>query len=75
LRISRIIDYIARVIVCSCNVIREDEIREAARKGSRTPEDAYATMGCEPVCCCCLDYAQELIDEEGAKRPRLRAVA
>jgi bacterioferritin-associated ferredoxin len=75
LRISRIIDYIALVIVCSCNVIREDEIREAARKGSRTPEEAYATMGCEPVCCCCLDYAQELIDEEGAKRPRLRAVA
>ena len=33
------------MIVCSCNVIREDEIREAARKGSRTPEAAYETMG------------------------------
>ena len=32
------------MIVCSCNVIREDEIRLAARKGSRTPEDAYATL-------------------------------
>jgi bacterioferritin-associated ferredoxin len=63
------------MIVCSCNVIRDEEIREAARKGSRTPEEAYATMGFEPVCCCCLDYAQELIDEELPKRPSLRIVA
>ena len=62
------------MIVCSCNVIREDEIRAAARKGSRTPEAAYSTLGCEPVCGCCLDYAQELIDEERGKRPRLRVV-
>jgi bacterioferritin-associated ferredoxin len=63
------------MIVCSCNVIREDEIRAAAREGSRTPEAAYATFGCEPQCGCCLDYAQELIDEEIAKRPKLRIVA
>jgi bacterioferritin-associated ferredoxin len=63
------------MIVCSCNVIRDEEIREAARKGSRTPEEAYATLGCEPQCGCCLDYAQELIDEERASRPRLRVVA
>ncbi|MGE5562543.1 MAG: bacterioferritin-associated ferredoxin [Bacillota bacterium] len=63
------------MIVCSCNVIREDEIRAAARKGARTAEAAYATMDCEPQCGCCLDYAQELIDEELPKRPKLRAVA
>jgi bacterioferritin-associated ferredoxin len=63
------------VIVCSCNVIREDEIREAARKGSRTPEAAYATYDCELQCGCCLDYAQEIIDEEQGKRPNLRIVA
>ena len=63
------------MIVCSCNVIREDEIRQAARKGSRTPEAAYATLDCAPVCGCCLDYAQELIDEERGKRPKLRVVA
>jgi bacterioferritin-associated ferredoxin len=28
-----------RMIVCSCNVIREDEIRAEARKGARTPVD------------------------------------
>jgi bacterioferritin-associated ferredoxin len=64
------------MIVCSCNVIREEEIREAARKGSRTPEAAYATMGCEPQCGCCLDYAQEIIDEErAARRAHLCVVA
>jgi bacterioferritin-associated ferredoxin len=63
------------VIVCSCNVIREDEIRDAARKGSRTPEEAYGKLGYEPVCCCCLDYAQELIDQERGKRPQLQIVA
>jgi bacterioferritin-associated ferredoxin len=63
------------MIVCSCNVIRDEEIREAARNGSRTPEAAYAMMGCEPICCCCLDYAQELIDDERAKRAPLRIVA
>ena len=62
------------MIVCSCNVIREDEIRAEARKGSRSPEDAYAAMGCEPQCGCCLDYAQELIDAEKGKRPQLRLV-
>ena len=63
------------MIVCSCNVIREDEIRDAAREGFRTPEAAYASIGCEPQCGCCLDYAQEIIDEELPNRPRLRAVA
>ena len=63
------------MIVCSCNVIREDEIRDAARKGSRTPEAAYASLDCEPQCGCCLDYAHEIIQEERGKRPQLRAVA
>ena len=63
------------MIVCSCNVISEKEVREAARKGARTPEAAYATLGCEPLCGCCLDYAQELIDEERGPRRHLRAVA
>jgi bacterioferritin-associated ferredoxin len=63
------------MIICSCNVIREDEIRAAARNGCRTPEAAYASLGCEPQCGCCLDYAQELIDAERGKRPKLRVVA
>lgn len=63
------------MIVCLCNRITEEEVREAARIGSRTPEAAYASLGCQPQCGCCLDYAQELIDAERAKRPNLRIVA
>ena len=63
------------MIVCVCNAIREDEVRDAARKGATCPIDAYAALGCEPMCGCCLDYAQELIDEERARRPRLKLVA
>jgi bacterioferritin-associated ferredoxin len=63
------------MIVCVCNALTEDEVREAAHSGSRCPIDAYARLGCEPQCGCCLDYAQEIIDEGRHKRPRLRVVA
>ena len=63
------------MIVCVCNRITENEVREAARKGCRTPDDAYESLGCEPQCGCCLDYAQEIIDEELGKRRKLRLVA
>jgi len=62
------------MIVCVCNAITETEVREAARAGAACPDQAYARLGCEPHCGCCLDYAQDLIDQERAKRPRLRVV-
>ena len=63
------------MIVCVCNRITEKEVREAAHSGSNTPEKAYACVGCEVQCGCCLDYAQEVLDEELGKRPRLKLVA
>jgi bacterioferritin-associated ferredoxin len=63
------------MIVCVCNRLTENEVRGAAKAGARTPEVAYEKLGCEPQCGCCLDYAQEIIDEEHGKRPRLRLVA
>jgi bacterioferritin-associated ferredoxin len=64
------------MIVCVCNVITEDEVRALARAGARTPEEAYAALGHEPQCGSCLCHAQDVIDEEqGIKRPHLRAVA
>ena len=63
------------MIVCVCNAITEDEVRDAARAGAASPDKAYAHLGCEPHCGCCLDYAQELIDQERVQRPRLRVVA
>ena len=63
------------MIVCVCNRLTEHEVREAAAKGARTPERAYACLGCEVLCGCCLDYAQDVIDEARATRPALRLVA
>ena len=62
------------MIVCVCNAITEDELRDLARAGARSPEEAYELLGHEPQCCSCLNYAQELMDEVRAKRPKLRAV-
>jgi bacterioferritin-associated ferredoxin len=58
------------MIVCVCNAIREDELRAAARQGAAEPLGAYAALGCEPQCGCCLDYAQEVIDDEHKKPAR-----
>jgi bacterioferritin-associated ferredoxin len=63
------------MIVCVCNALTEKEVREAAQEGARTPEAAYEAYGCEPQCGCCLDYAQDIIDDELPKRPGLRIVA
>jgi bacterioferritin-associated ferredoxin len=63
------------MIVCVCNRITEKEVRAAACGGARTPDKAYARLGCEVQCGCCLDYAQEIIDQERSKRPHLRVVA
>ena len=63
------------MIVCVCNRITEKEVREAARAGATSPEKAYSRLGCEVQCGCCLDYAQEMIDEERGKRPHLHIVA
>ena len=62
------------MIVCVCNAITEQEVRDLARAGARTPEAAYAALGCEPQCGTCLCYAQEIIDGELKPRPRLRVV-
>jgi bacterioferritin-associated ferredoxin len=58
------------MIICVCNAIREDELREVARKGAACPLDAYAALGCEPMCGCCLDCAQDVIDDERARPAR-----
>ena len=63
------------MIVCVCNAITESEVREAARAGATCPDNAYARLGCEPHCGCCLVYAQDLIDQEHSQRPQLRVVA
>lgn len=64
------------MILCSCNRITEDEVRMAARSGAETVDAAYARFGCEAQCGCCVDYAQEIIDEvRGTRRSHLRLVS
>ena len=54
------------MIVCSCNVIRSAEIREAARAGAEDVEAAYAALGCRLQCGGCEDHAEALITAERA---------
>ena len=63
------------MIVCICNRISEAELRKIARAGAPTPEKAYACVGCEAQCGCCLDYAREIIDEERAHLLKVDAAA
>ena len=70
----RIIVYTDIMFVCICNRITESEVRKAARGGATTADAAYACQGCEVQCGCCLDYAQEVIDEERGTKRHLRLV-
>jgi bacterioferritin-associated ferredoxin len=62
------------MIVCVCNAIREDELRAVARDGATEPVGAFKAFDCEPLCGCCLDCAQEVIDDEH-ERPARRNTA
>ena len=63
------------MIVCVCNALTEADVRKAARAGAPCPHSAYAHLGCEAQCGSCLDYAQEVIDEERAKLLRVNSRA
>lgn len=55
------------MIVCSCNVLSENRIREAAGAGADTTRKAYEVLGCKPQCCQCLPAVREVIRSERAK--------
>ena len=54
------------MIVCSCNAIREDELRHAVRGGAKCAESAYRSLGCQFECGSCEDYAKEVVEDESA---------
>lgn len=58
------------MIICVCNAIREDELREVARNGAACPHSAFGALDCEPQCGCCLDCVQEVIEDERRKPAR-----
>ena len=52
------------MILCSCNAIRETDIKAAARRGCPCPESAFRSLGCAFQCGSCFDQAEELIAAE-----------
>lgn len=54
------------MIVCSCNVIRDCDIRAAAARGCADAEAAYASMGCEFECGGCQELAEDIVAEARA---------
>jgi bacterioferritin-associated ferredoxin len=61
--------------VCLCNGYRESELRDMARRGYSVAEEAYQAMGEGPCCGCCVDFAQEILDEEHAASPAIGMAA
>lgn len=53
------------MFVCICNAYRDRDIAAAARAGARTAEEAYEALGNGPNCGCCLDAADEIVQQAG----------
>jgi bacterioferritin-associated ferredoxin len=59
----------AQVIVCSCNLLTDSDIRASLAKPN-APErvrDVYASLGCAPQCGGCARSINRLIDEAKAE--------
>jgi bacterioferritin-associated ferredoxin len=53
------------MIVCSCNVLSETEVRSACGSGPgpRTPGQVYRCLGCSPHCGRCARTIRTIIDQ------------
>ncbi len=58
----------ASMIVCSCNVIADSEIRAALNSGAcpRTPSAVYKCLGCSLNCGRCIATVRTVINEANA---------
>lgn len=63
------------MILCSCNAIREDEVRAVARRGCPCPDSAFRALGCEFQCGSCRDHAEEVVADERAALLHVDSVA
>jgi bacterioferritin-associated ferredoxin len=55
-----------RMVVCICNAIREQDLKDALRDGAARPSEIYARLGRRPKCGQCLSFAQSIITRETA---------
>jgi bacterioferritin-associated ferredoxin len=64
--------------VCICNCLTEKAVRETASTGNvRSADDLFAALDVEPICGCCKDFADDIIEEvaqDNCVRPMLRVV-
>lgn len=52
------------MVVCVCNAIREEQVRDAARNGARSACQAYRALGRQAKCGQCTPFAREIIARE-----------
>lgn len=50
------------MFICSCNALTDLDIEEAALASDGSVIDCYRQLGAQPVCGCCMENAQDLID-------------
>jgi bacterioferritin-associated ferredoxin len=59
------------MIVCSCNVFSDAQVRLAIASAARRPRMSrvYAPLGCAPKCGGCAHTIRKIIDEVGDRQP------
>lgn len=50
------------MFICSCNALTDRDIEDAALASDGSVVDCYRQLGATPVCGCCMENAQDLID-------------
>ncbi|MBT8144157.1 MAG: (2Fe-2S)-binding protein [Gammaproteobacteria bacterium] len=56
------------MIVCVCKQVSESQVREALRKGHSSVDEISRCLGVGTGCGTCLEYAQELIENDSEQR-------
>ncbi|MEE8657857.1 hypothetical protein CGLAMM_04510 [Acetobacteraceae bacterium EV16G] len=51
------------MIICSCNVLTDYDVAEAAREGATRARDVYAARGCKAQCGACVPVMQDVLRE------------
>lgn len=58
------------MIVCSCNAIREADLRPVIAPHINTAEQLYACIGCKPRCGKCVAFVEgELLGQRPCEQP------
>jgi bacterioferritin-associated ferredoxin len=64
------------MIVCSCNVFSDHQVRSAVAQETRRMSQVFAGLGCRARCGRCANTIKRIMDETrcgGARVPDLRA--